>query len=198
METVSRRHFFEIASESAALGLMTTEAQATTKRPRRATAANQTIHLSGDGLELSPPEYVTLLSDLCQKAAVEADAYCLGGEVERFEKQCAALLGKETAVFMPTGTLANQLAIRALAKDRRRVLLPEMSHIYNDTGDACQILSGLNLIPMAPGKATFTREEVERVMERTASGRVASQVGVIVAESPVRRLSGELFDFNEM
>ena len=60
----------------------------------------------------------------------------------------------------PSGTLANHLALRALARDRRRVIVPEMSHIYNDTGDGCQTLSALTLVPLAPGAATFTVEDV--------------------------------------
>ncbi len=156
------------------------------------------VELNSDGIPLSPSEFAGLLNELTQKATVTPDAYLLGGEVERLERHCAELLGKERAIFMPSGTLANQLAIRALAKDRHRVVVPEMSHIYNDTGDACQILAGMNLIPLAPGKATFTRAEVEQVLERTAGGRVAAEVGAIVVESPVRRLSGAMVDFEEM
>jgi threonine aldolase len=76
--------------------------------------------------------------------------------------------------------------------------VPETSHIYNDTGDASQTLSGLTLIPLAPGKATFTCAEVQAVLDRTASGRVSAEVGAIVVESPIRRLSGQLFDWEEM
>ncbi|MEP7118500.1 MAG: beta-eliminating lyase-related protein, partial [Acidobacteriota bacterium] len=120
------------------------------------------------------------------------------GEVERFERHWAQLLGKEKAVFMPSGTLANHLALRALAGSRRRVIVPEMSHIYNDTGDACQTLSGLTSIPLAPERATFTRAEVEAVLTRTAGGRVATDVGAIAIESPIRRLTGAQFDWDEM
>ena len=53
---------------------------------------------------------------------------------------------------MPSGTLANQLALRALAGAKRRVIVPETSHIYNDTGDACQTLSALTLLPLGAGR----------------------------------------------
>ena len=53
-------------------------------------------------------------------------------------------------------------------------------------------------MPLAPGKATFTRQDVERELARTASGRVATGVGVISIESPVRRLHGAMFDLAEM
>ena len=72
-----------------------------------------------------------------------------------------------------------------------------MSHIYNDTGDACQTLSALTLLPLAAGTATFTVEDVKAVLARTASGRVATSVGAIAIESPIRRLSGQLFDWAE-
>ncbi len=154
--------------------------------------------MSGDGVGLSPRDYASLLADLAGRSEIVEDVYLLGGEIERFEHRWAEVLGKERAVFMPSGTLANQLALRALAGERRRVIVPETSHIYNDTGDASQTLSGLTLLPLAPGKATFTCAEVEEVLARTASGRVATDVGAIAVESPVRRLRGELFDWAEM
>jgi threonine aldolase len=146
---------------------------------------------------ITPREYATLLNRLCQGQDVVEDNYLLGGEVEKFEQHWATLLGKETAVFMPSGTLANHLALRALAGTRRRVIVPEMSHVYNDTGDACQTLSGLTLMPLAPGRATFTVADVEAVVARTAGGRVATDVGAILIESPIRRLSGQMFDWEE-
>ena len=155
------------------------------------------VHTAGDGTAITPREYAALLNRLCQARDVPADNYLLGGEVEAFEQHWAKLLGKETAVFMPSGTLANQLALRALAGPKHRVIVPEMSHIYNDTGDACQTLSSLTLMPLAPGKATFSKADVEAVMTRTAGGRVAADVGAIVIESPIRRLSGQMFDWDE-
>ena len=158
---------------------------------------DRAVHFSGDGIGLSTKAYASLLHRLTDARDVREDSYLLGGEIEAFEQEWAALLGKETAVFMPSGTLANQLALRALAGDRRRVIVPEVSHIYNDTGDACQTLSGLTLIPLAPGKATFTVDDVKAVLSRTASGRVAASVGAIAIESPIRRLLGRLFDWGE-
>ena len=164
-------------------------------------AESTDVFLSGDGLHLTPAQHAELLALLPRFAGgrqIAADEYGLGGEVAEFEDWFAKLLGKERALFMPTGTLANHIALRVLARGRTRVIVQEVSHVYNDTGDGCQALSNLNLIPLAPGKAAFTREEVERVLARTASGRVAAQVGAISIESPIRRLRGELFDHGEM
>ena len=64
------------------------------------------------------------------------------GVIEKLESRFAAILGKEQAVFLPTGTLANHLAVRLLAGPKRRVLAQEQSHLYNDTGDCVPRLSG--------------------------------------------------------
>ena len=110
----------------------------------------------------------------------------------------AALLGKEAAVWLPTGTLANHLAVRLLAGNRRRVLVQAESHLFNDCGDCAQTLSGLHLVPLAPGRATFTLEEVERAAYDASLGRVETPIGAIQIETPVRRRHGERFDFEEM
>ncbi len=191
--TISRREL--VQSLGVAAGLSSLDAWAA---PAGAPGDDdRTVYLSGDGINLSPRGHAALLADLVRAAEVTEDSYLLGGEVERFERHWATLLGKETAVFMPSGTLANHLALRTLAGTRRRVIVQELSHVYNDTGDACQTLSGLTLIPLATGTHTFTRAEVEAVLARTAGGRVATEVGAILVESPIRRLSGQLFDWDE-
>ena len=123
------------------------------------------IYLDRDGLGLSAAEVSAQLARLTAGQEPLPDVYGLGGVVEDVENFFAQQLGKERALFMPTGTLANQLAIRALAGERRRVIVQDTSHVYNDTGDACQTLSALTLLPLAPGRATFTWQEVQEVMQ---------------------------------
>jgi threonine aldolase len=196
MEPVSRRSFVESLGATAAAGWMTPVQGVSASEP--ADSSTRAVRMSGDGVGLSPRAYSSLLAKLATGSEIVEDSYLLGGEVEKLERRWAELLQKEQAVFMPSGTLANQLALRALAGEKRRVLVPETSHIYNDTGDASQTLSALTLIPLAAGKATFTCAEVQAVLDRTRSGRVAAEVGAIVVESPVRRLSGQLFEWEEM
>ncbi len=118
--------------------------------------------------------------------------------VAKLEQSVAADLGKETAVWLSTGTLANHLAVRLLAGDKRRVLVQHECHLFNDCGDYCQTLSGLHLVPLAPGRATFTVDDLEREADRAASGRVSIPIGAIQIETPVRRKNGEAFDLVEM
>jgi threonine aldolase len=159
---------------------------------------DRTVHFRSDGLALSPAEYARLLVQLAEERGIAADEFSRDGVVLDLEQRMAALLGKEMALFLPSGTLANHLALRLLATRGRRVLAQRESHIYNDTGDCAPELSGLTLIPLAPQRATFTLAEVEDEIARLSEARVSTPVGVISIESPVRRLQGEVFDFAEM
>jgi threonine aldolase len=156
------------------------------------------VHFRSDGIALSPIEYARLLARLAEDDGLAADEFSRAGIITTLEERMAALLGKEMAVFMPSGTLANHLALRLLAQRGHRVIVQRESHIYNDTGDCAQELSGLTLIPLAPERATFTLREVEAEVARAEEGRVSTPVGVISIECPVRRVLGEFFDFAEM
>lgn len=156
------------------------------------------VKLMGDGPSHTPAEYAQLLSSILAEGDIEPDYYSNGGVVEELERRMAAILGKERAVFLPTGTLANHLAVRIQARGRARVLLQQESHLYNDSGDCAEVLSNLNLVPLAPSAGTFTLEEVQALVARSRGGRVPREVGVIVIESPIRRRLGELFDYGEM
>lgn len=155
------------------------------------------VQFTRDGLDLSPGEYSDLLSRICKGPDI-VDTYSNFGVVEKMEKKFARMLGMESGIFMPTGTMANNIALMKHAGNNRRVLLQSVSHIYNDTGDGAQTLCNLNLIPLAKGKTSFTLDDVKAAVDRTRAGRVKTGIGVISIESPVRRKNNEMFDFKEM
>ncbi len=144
----------------------------------------QTVHFAGDGVSLTAEEYATRLGELVMQTGFEPDTYAIGGIISTLEHKFAQLLGKETAVFLPTGTLANHLALRRLTNGRNRVIAQADSHLCNDAGDCVQSLSGLNLLTVA---GEFTPEAIEEVFARTAHGRVKTDIGAISLESPLRR-----------
>ena len=199
MTTLNRRRF--IGGVGAGLGIGAPGlafGRGQLDRSRIEDADDQRVRLSGDGLGLSPVQYARLLSRLLEEKGIAPDSYSLGGVVEELEAQCARALGKERAIFMPTGTLANHMAVRALAGGPSRVIVQEESHLYQDEGDCAQTLSNLTLMPLARGRATFTADQVQQVIDQTKAGRVVSRLSVVSIETPVRRRQGERFDAAEM
>ena len=156
------------------------------------------VNLNGDGVMLSPPEYARLLTKIIDEHGLAADSYLEGGAVEQLEHEFAKALGKERALFLPTGTLANHLAVRELAGEKRRAIVQQESHLYNDEGDCAQLLSGINLVPLGPGRAAIQLEEIREVVERSSGPPFPVPVGAISIESPVRRAIGEVVSFEEM
>ena len=198
---MDRRRFLTSSTVAAASGLL--GAAAAGSVPARASAPAppidpQRIDFRMDGLGLRPHEYVALLHDVVGDDGFEADGYSNGGAVARLEQVFADRLGKEAAVFLPTGTLANHLAVRTLAGNDRRVLVQAESHLYNDSGDGATELSGLNLVPLASGAATIPLGELQAWVERSRSGRVRTPVGVLSIENPVRRRDHEMVDPGEL
>jgi threonine aldolase len=159
---------------------------------------SQMVNFVSDGLNLSPGQYLKVLNQIIESKGIQVDNYSLNGTIEEFEQKFAKLVGKEAAIFLPTGTLANHLAIRKLCGDSTRAIVQNQSHIYNDSGDCVQSLSQINLIPLGQEKATFTLEEVQELFQKNETNRVKTNIGLISIESPVRRKTGELFDFVEM
>jgi len=205
-DSISRREFVHtgVALPMAmALGAASEEPRGTWEGtgatpPQSVEELQRVVKLWGDGQSLTPPEYAHFLSRILSGREIEPDYYSNGGVVEELEGRMARILGKERAVFLATGTLANHLAVRIQAGTRTRVLIQKESHVYNDSGDCAQVLSNLNLIPMESTDGTFTLEAVQGAIGRAESGRVRTGVGVISIESPIRRRLGKLFDYHEM
>lgn len=190
---MDRRHFLAAGAAATASTLLPAPSDAAAPE-----ALFQDVNFFSDGLALTPREYAALLDKDVKAGNFAPDFYSRGGTIEALEATFAARLGKQAAIFLPTGTLANQLAVRTLAGHDRRVLVQAESHLYNDSGDAAQALSGLTLLPLAPGRAAFTLDEAKEWAERTAGGRVESRIGVLSVESPVRRRQHEFVPFDEL
>lgn len=148
------------------------------------------VVLSGDALPRNPTQEPARLQALLDKHAKPVDSYLAGGAVAELEAKFSALLGKEDTVFMPTGTLANHIALRLLCGEAKHALVQQESHVYRDESNTVTTLSGINLVALAPGRAAPTLDEIDAAIERAEVGPYPIKVGAIALESPVRRAQG--------
>ncbi len=149
------------------------------------------VNFSGDGLNYTPEEYLETLLTMNKENPIQADYYSMGGVTAGLEAEFAKLTGKEKAVFLPTGTMANEVAIKLLAGDRAKIVVPENSHIYRDEADAAFVVHHKRLVPAGEGKSYFDAEELDRVIGYHRQGEVfPSDVGAVAVECPVRRADG--------
>ncbi len=82
------------------------------------------------------------------------------------QQKFAALLGKEAACFVPTGTMANQSAIRAQTEPGDEVIAHEGSHIIHYETGAPAALSGCMVRPLAGARGLFDAGDVEQAVRQ--------------------------------
>ena len=90
------------------------------------------------------------------KAEVGDDVYGEDPTINALQIKVAKLLGKEKAVFVPSGTMANQLSIKAHTQPGDEVILETTSHAYNFEGGAGAVLSGVQFFCL-PGTRGFSK-----------------------------------------
>ncbi|HYM20457.1 MAG TPA: GntG family PLP-dependent aldolase [Candidatus Kapabacteria bacterium] len=112
---------------------------------------------------------VTRPSDAMRQAMAMApvgdDVFGEDPTVNELQTEVAALLGKEAALYVPTGCMANQLAVNFLAGEGDEAIVEYDSHIFNYETTAASFLSRVQLHPVkAKTHGILTVEEIESVV----------------------------------
>ncbi len=115
--------------------------------------------------------------------------------VNALQRRAAELLGQEAALFLPTATMANQIALRATTRPGTELIAEERTHvvIYEAGGPA--IHSGLVVRPL-PG--TRGRLAPEQVRAAVAAADELQPVSVVVLENSHRSAGGCVWPVDEL
>jgi threonine aldolase len=94
------------------------------------------------------------------EAEVGDDVYGEDPTIRRLEERTAEVLGKEAALFVPTGSMGNQLSLRVHARSGTEVILEGRSHIFHYEMAGMAALSGLMPRPVDAPRGRMTIEQV--------------------------------------
>lgn len=94
-------------------------------------------------------------------AEVGDDVFGEDPTINRLQEKVADLLGKEAAIYVPSGTMSNQLALKTHTSPGDEVIVEKDSHIFNYESGAPSLLSGIQLNPVPGTRGLMTAEEVE-------------------------------------
>jgi threonine aldolase len=119
-------------------------------------------------------------------APVGDDVYHDDPTVNTLEEESAAATGKEAAVFVPTGTMGNQLSIMFHTHPGEEVLAHEGSHVRSIEGGAPQALSGVGFRTVSGDSGQITPEDVDAAMAMVG---FFPRIGLMVWEN-THNLSG--------
>jgi len=102
------------------------------------------------------------------EAPVGDDVYREDPTVRELEERVAAVLGKEAALFVPSGTMSNQLCLRTLTRPGDEVICHEDAHILHYEGGSAAALCGLQLRPLPGEHGILAPEAVVRAIRPAA------------------------------
>jgi threonine aldolase len=102
------------------------------------------IDLRSDTVTKPTPE----MREAMARAEVGDDVFLEDPTVNRLQEMAAAMLGKEAALFVPSGTMGNQICLRLHTRPGQEVICEERSHIFNAELAAMAALSGLLARPV--------------------------------------------------
>jgi threonine aldolase len=121
----------------------------------------------------------------------DVDLYGAGPRLNAFEQRIAGLLGKDAGVFMPSGTMAQQIALRIVAdRDGLRTFAAHpTNHLTLHERDGVSRLHGLHLVPLATAVTPVTLDDLRGLAEPIAT---------LLVELPQRELGGLLPSWEEL
>ena len=138
---------------------------------------------------------VTRPSPQMRKAMVEAevgdDVFQEDPTVNALQEYAAGLLGKEAALFVSSGVMANQLCLNVLTNPGDEVICEKDSHIFNYESGSPAKLSGIQLYPLDGKMGVITPDQVETAI-RPISAYYMPRTKVIEVENTHNRAGGTI------
>ncbi len=125
------------------------------------------------------------------RAEVGDDVYGEDPTVLRLEAEVAALLGKEAALFVPSGTMGNQLAIAALTRPGDEVIVGEGAHVVFYESGAGAALSGVQFAVAGQG-GLFDADDV-RAKAHPRDAYYCPRTSLVCVENTHNRAGGRVF-----
>jgi len=119
------------------------------------------IDLRSDTVTLPTPA----MREAMAHAPVGDDVYHEDPTVLALEARAAEILGKEDAVYVPTGTMSNQIALRAHTEPGDMAIMDASAHMAINEGGAAAALSGVTIARMAGRAGIFGAHDVEGALE---------------------------------
>ena len=115
----------------------------------------------------------------------ESDIYGKGPWIDDFQTKMAAYLGKESAVFFPSGTMAQQIALRIWCDEKgvKKVAYHPLSHLEIHEEDGLKELHQIETILLA---------DKDRVIELEDVTSIGEDLACVLLELPQREIGGQL------
>lgn len=129
-------------------------------------------------------------------AEVGDDVFGEDVTVTKLEKKVAALFSQEAGLYCPSGTMANQIAIKAHTQPSDELICDTTAHIYNYEGGGISFNSGVQAKILNGNNGILDAQQVEEAINPNYDWLTRTQL--VCVENTVNRAGGNYYTFNEL
>ncbi|WP_339751812.1 GntG family PLP-dependent aldolase [uncultured Winogradskyella sp.] len=135
--------------------------------------------------------------DAMLTAEVGDDVYKEDPSVNALEKRLADMFGMDEALFFPTGSMANQAALKLHTNPGEQVICDQYAHIYNYEGGGASFNSGISCKLIDGHRGMFTAEQAEAAINPPDFYH-SPLTSLIEVENTTNKGGGACWDFKEL
>lgn len=154
--------------------------------------SNEVIDLRSDAISVPGQE----MRDAIATADVGDEQKREDPTVLDLERRAADMLGQDESVFVPSATMANQIALRVLTRPGDEVLVEERSHIFRNEAGGPAVHSGLVIGPIPSARGIFTGDQVRSYITRDGDPHHA-QTAAVCVENTHNSSGGSVWSLDE-
>lgn len=135
--------------------------------------------------------------DAMMKAKVGDDVFKEDPSVNALEEEVAALFGKEAALFFPSGTMANQTAVKLHTQPGDQLICDNYAHIFNYEGGGVSFNSGVSCRLIEGDRGRITADQVAQVINPPDFYH-SPKTTLVCLENTTNKGGGALYDIAEI
>ncbi|HKC71642.1 MAG TPA: GntG family PLP-dependent aldolase [Terriglobales bacterium] len=145
------------------------------------------VDLRSDTVTRPTPEMRRAMAE----AEVGDDVYGEDPTINRLEQRAAEIFGREAAIFVPSGTMGNQIAIKIHTKPGQEIICEERAHIFNYEMAMLAHFSGCVARPVPAPDGILSWERIERAIAPKIYYR--AQTGLVSLENTHNMAGGTVY-----
>ncbi len=151
------------------------------------------IDLRSDTITKPTPEMLVAM----MSAEVGDDVYKEDPTVNALEEKVAQMFGKDTALFFPSGSMANQAAIKLHTQPGEQLIADKYAHVYNYEGGGVSFNSGVSCKLLDGHRGMVTAEQVEAAINPPDFYH-SPLTSLVCIENTTNKGGGACYDFEEI
>ena len=137
------------------------------------------------------------MMDAMMTAKLGDDVYAEDPSVNAFEARVAAMFGKPRALFFPSGTMANQTAIKLHTQPGEQLICDKYSHVYNYEGGGVSFNSGVSCQLVDGHRGMMTASQVESAINPPDFYH-SPLTSLVTLENTTNKGGGACWDYEEI